>query len=414
MLIGMTNQSVKNKPYTSKDSGFWRAAGSLGCSALLIFSALYAFQPLLPVFATEFNLTATTSSLLMSTPVITMIPGLLVLGFISDRYGRTTVMKISLLFVLGTIFVMPFAESFLLLVVIRCIEGFFLAGIPAAAMGYLADEVDPSSVGLATSIFIGSNAMGGLSGRVATGYLTDLYSWEVSFLVLAAFALVATLFFFWLLPASRFFEGGSGGVVKDIKGMLIHLTDRRLLVLFTLGFLIQVIFTGVWTYLPFYLEQEPYSLSLKWISLTYFAYILGVISPPVAGRLSSRIGLRRTMMAGLFILAGGALLTLNHRYTLVIIGLCAVCAGFFIAHSMASASVASTAEHHKSGASSFYLISYYAGVAAGSSGVGVLWDRLGWGGVMSLLILIVPLLMLFTNKRVSKRYDRYAVEEGIK
>ncbi|MBN8208145.1 MFS transporter [Bacillus sp. NTK071] len=410
----MTDLPVNNNQYTSKDSGFWRAAVSLGCGALLIFSALYAFQPLLPVFAAEFKLTATTSSLLMSTPVITMIPGLLVLGFISDRYGRTAVMKISLLLVVATLLAMPFAESFLLLIVIRCIEGFFLAGIPAAAMGYLADEVDPSSVGLATSIYIASNAMGGLSGRVATGYLTDLYSWKISFLVLAAFAVGATLCFFWLLPASRFFKGGSGGVMKDMKGMLVHLTDRRLLSLFTLGFLIQVIFTGIWTYLPFYLEQEPFSLSLKWISLTYFAYILGVISPPVAGRLSSDVGLRRTMMAGLFILAGGAALTLYHGFTIVIVGLCTVCAGFFIAHSMASASVASTAEHHKSGASSFYLISYYAGVAAGSSGVGVLWDWLGWGGVISLLILIVPLLMLFTNKRVSKRYSHHALEEGIK
>ncbi|WP_377890294.1 MFS transporter [Alkalihalobacillus sp. R86527] len=410
----MNKQQAAKTPYIVKDSGFWRAAISLGFGALLIFSALYAFQPLLPVFANEFNLTATTSSLLMSTPVMSMIPGLLVLGFISDRYGRTSVLKISLILVVTTLLVMPFAESFLLLIVIRCIQGFFLAGIPAAAMGYLGDEVDSSSVGIATSIYIASNAMGGLGGRVATGYLTDLYSWEISFFVLASFAIVAAICFFSLLPASRFFTAGSGHIMNDIKGMLLHLTDRRLLSLFTLGFLIQVIFTGVWTYLPFYLEQEPFSLSLKWISFTYFAYILGVLSPPVAGKISSGVGLRRTMIAGLFILAGGVSLTLFHALSFVLIGLSAICAGFFIAHSMASASVASTAEHHKSSASSFYLISYYAGVAAGSSGVGMLWDRLGWGGVVTLLILIVPLLMLFTKKRVSKRSSHHALGESMK
>ncbi len=407
----MTEVRTSNKPYTSKDAGFWRAAISLACGALLIFSALYAFQPLLPIFATEFHLTATTSSLLMSTPVMTMIPGLLVLGFVSDRYGRTAVMKLSLLLVLGTLLVMPFMNSFILLITIRCIEGFFLAGIPAAAMGYLADEVAPSSVGLATSIYIASNAMGGLGGRVATGYLTDLYSWQISFMYLAGFAVVATFCFYWLLPASRFFNGGSSSVTKDVKGMLVHLEDRRLLSLFTLGFLIQVIFTGVWTYLPFYLERDPFSLSLKLISFTYFAYILGVISPPIAGRISSDVGLRRTMITGLIILSVGVILTMFNGFTIVMIGLCTICAGFFIAHSMASASVASTAEHHKSGASSFYLISYYAGVAAGSSGVGFLWDHFGWKGVASLIVLIIPLLFLFTNKRVSKRYRSYALRE---
>ncbi|WP_371018633.1 MFS transporter [Pseudalkalibacillus sp. JSM 102089] len=393
-----------NQPYTSKDAGFWRATVSLGCGALLVFSALYAFQPLLPIFASEFHLTATTSSLLMSMPVITMIPGLLILGFVSDRYGRTVVMKISLLFVLSSLLIMPFMNSFLLLLIIRCIEGFFLAGIPASAMAYLADEVAPSNVGLATSIFIASNAMGGLSGRVATGYLTDLYSWQVSFIILAGFAIIAIICFYWLLPPSRFFKGGNSSVIKDMKGMFVHLRDRRLLSLFTLGFLIQVIFTGVWTYLPFFLKQDPFSLSLKWISLAYFAYILGVVSPPIAGRISSRIGLRRTMVTGLLLLTLGVGITLYQELTVVMIGLCVICAGFFISHSMASASVAKTAEHHKSGASSFYLISYYAGVAAGSSGVGILWDGLGWIGVVSLLIFILPLLLLFSQKQVSKRY----------
>ncbi|WP_347549730.1 MFS transporter [Pseudalkalibacillus hwajinpoensis] len=404
-----------NKPYTSKDAGFWRAAASLGCGALLVFSALYAFQPLLPVFALEFDRSATTASLLMLLPVMTMIPGLLVLGFISDRYGRTAVMKVSLLFVISAMIGIPFVNSFSLLMVLRSIEGFFLAGIPAAAMGYLADEVAPSSVGLATSVYIASNAMGGLGGRVAAGYLTDLYSWQMSIMILAAFAIVAALCFYWLLPDSRFFKGGNRSITNDVKEMLVHLTDRRLLSLFMVGFLIQVIFTGVWTYLPFYLEKEPFSLSLKWISLTYFAYILGVISPPVAGRISSNVGLRRTMMVGLLILAGGTAMTLSHAVIVVVSGLSAVCGGFFIAHSMASASVASTAEHHKSGASSFYLISYYAGVAAGSSGVGILWDAVGWIGVVGLLILIVPLLLLFTNKRVTRRYNNHVLrEESVK
>ncbi|MFP3359994.1 MFS transporter, partial [Planococcus sp. SIMBA_143] len=72
------------------------------------------------------------------------------------------VMKVSLLFVLGLLLLMPLMNSFLLLLILRCFQGFFLAGIPASAMGYLGDEVEPYNIGLATSIYIASNAMGGL------------------------------------------------------------------------------------------------------------------------------------------------------------------------------------------------------------------------------------------------------------
>ncbi|MFP3490545.1 MFS transporter, partial [Staphylococcus sp. SIMBA_130] len=81
----------------------------------------------------------------------------------------------------------------------------------------------PYNIGLATSIYIASNAMGGLSGRVTTGYLTDVYSWKISLLSLATFGLVVTVCFYLLLPASRFFNGGSRSMIHDMKGMFVHL-----------------------------------------------------------------------------------------------------------------------------------------------------------------------------------------------
>lgn len=153
------------KPYTPDESGFWRITLALMLASLLVFSTLYVFQPLLPIFVNEFQVSATESSFLMSAAVIAMVVGLFILGFAADRYGRLRLMQLSLGVTVLLLAAMPFTSSFEWLVVLRLLQGFFLAGIPAAAMGYLGEEVDPNHLGLAMTLYISSNALGGMGGE---------------------------------------------------------------------------------------------------------------------------------------------------------------------------------------------------------------------------------------------------------
>ncbi|MCF6409024.1 MFS transporter [Pseudalkalibacillus salsuginis] len=391
----MDVQHEKALPYTKQSPKFWRIILALAVASLLIFSALYIFQPLLPVFVEEFDITPTYSSLLVSSSVITMILGLFVLGFLADRYGRRTIMNLSLIITVATLFAMPFAESFSLIVALRFLQGFFIAGIPAASMGYLGDEIDKQHLSLAMTFYIASNALGGMGGRVFAGYFTDLFSWQTTLLSLSGFGVIVILLFLFLLPEERLFKKKSASLVSDLRGMFVHLTDIRLIPLFIMGLFLQTMFTAIWTYLPFYLHSEPFNWTLKMISFTYFAYALGVLAPPLAGRISPTVGLSRVMFGGLSLLAIGTWLTAIQYTPLILIGLGMICTGFFIAHSMAAALVSRTATHHKSGASSFYLINYYVGVAIGSTAVGKLWDHFAWTGIIStsFLLLIVVIFL---------------------
>ncbi|MGP4067090.1 MFS transporter [Halobacillus sp. B29] len=388
------------KPYTPDESGFWRVTLALMLASLLVFSTLYVFQPLLPIFVNEFQVSATESSFLMSAAVIAMVVGLFILGFAADRYGRLRLMQLSLGVTVLLLAAMPFTSSFEWLVVLRLLQGFFLAGIPAAAMGYLGEEVDPNHLGLAMTLYISSNALGGMGGRVAGGYLTDVFDWEKTLFILSAFGVAAALLFLLLLPSERYFTKGDQPLREDFRGMLVHLKDRYMLVLFLMGLLLQIVFTAIWTYIPFHLQSDPYQWPLKWISFTYFAYVLGVLAPPLAGRLSNHFGLTKVMFSGLFILIAGAGFTALQPVSWIMAGLGVLCSGFFIAHSMAAALVSKSANHHRSGASSFYLISYYVGVAVGSTAVGTLWEKWGWSGVISTVLVFI---LIFISLPVFKR-----------
>lgn len=391
----MEATAAQHQPYTPSEAGFWRVTIALMLASLSIFSTLYVFQPLLPVFTSELDITATQSSLLMSACVTAMVFGLFVLGFAADRYGRALVMRGSLLFTALSLILIPIMPEFEWMVTLRFIQGFFLAGIPAAAMGYLGEEVSYRHIGLAMTLYISSNALGGMGGRVIGGYLTDLFDWQMTLWSFSAFGVLAAVLFLWLFPKERFFEKAEQNLVVDLKGMLIHLKSVPLLVLFLLGILMQIVFTAVWTYLPFYLEGDPFHWPLKWIAFTYFAYLFGVLAPPAAGRISDQAGLKKVMFSGVVIFLIGTVLTAVREGWSILIGLSLLCMGFFVAHSMASALVSKTATHHRSGASGFYLISYYLGVAIGSTAVGTLWENFQWYGVLSVGFLLLVLFVLY-------------------
>lgn len=366
------------RKYTVRDRGFWKIIASLLLASLFIFANIYVVQPLLPVFVTDFDVSVATSSLSMSLTIIGLIAGLIMLGFLSDRNGRRSYIIWSLLGSAIPFFILPFVESFTLFLILRFIQGFALAGVPAAALAYISEEIDRKNIAYATALYISSNALGGMLGRVFAGFLTDAFSWQFTFLAFGITGIALFVAVLFLLPRSRHFEASHLTFSKDIKGFLFHLKNPALLVVFGLGAILQISFTGVWTYLPFHLQAPPYSMSLQAISYLFFAYGIGAIGSPLAGRAAEAFGLRRVRIIGVFVLSAGILMTLAPALWIVTLGLCITCLGFFTAHSLTAASVGMQATHHKGSASSLYLVSYYIGVAAGSSMLSPIWTQFGW------------------------------------
>ena len=59
-----------------------------------------------------------------------------------------------------------FAQNYLQLLVMRGILGVVLAGLPAVAMAYLSEEIEPTSLGYSMGLYISGSALGGMLGQV--------------------------------------------------------------------------------------------------------------------------------------------------------------------------------------------------------------------------------------------------------
>src|SRR5271168_2646128 len=185
---------------------FRRATYALGAAGFANFALLYCVQPLLPVFAVEFDIAPATSSLPLSLTTAVLAPMLIVASSLSDGIGRKSVMVASILATSVLTLIATLMPGFWGLVAIRALVGVTMSGLPAVAMAYLAEELDARTLGYATGMVIGGNALGGLTGRVFAGAMADFTSWRLALGMIGLFGLASGLLAWRFLPAARHFR----------------------------------------------------------------------------------------------------------------------------------------------------------------------------------------------------------------
>jgi MFS transporter, YNFM family, putative membrane transport protein len=184
---------------------FRRANLALFVAGLATFAMLYCTQPLLPVFSAEFGVTPAVASLPLSLATATLAVALILAGSLSEAWGRVPMMTASLALSSLLMILAALSPNFVALLALRAVQGVALAGLPAVAMAYLAEEVHPEHVGFTVGLYIAGNSVGGLVGRVLSGVLASAFSWRLALgslglaCVLASFALWRTL-----PPSTRF------------------------------------------------------------------------------------------------------------------------------------------------------------------------------------------------------------------
>src|SRR5690606_17948390 len=137
------------------------------------------------------------------------------------------------------------------LLVLRTLLGLSLSGVPAVAMTYLVEEVDSRSLGLAMGLYIGGNAVGGMSGRLIAGVVADHWGWRVGIAVVGVIAVLATVALWTQLPGSRHFHARRVDLVKLPVRFAGLFRDAALPWLFACGFLLLGVFVTLYNFLGY-------------------------------------------------------------------------------------------------------------------------------------------------------------------
>jgi len=369
------------------------------------FAILYNIQPLMPEFSRDFHISPTMASLSLSMTTIAMAVSMLFVGSLSDAWGRKSVMTFSLFAASVLALLTAASPNFHFLLVIRVIQGIVLAGLPAIAMTYLSEEIEPSSLGIVMGIYISGNSVGGMGGRIISGIVTDFFNWRVAIAAIGALSLIATLLFWFKLPPSRNFERQPLKISKIAESLLSQCKDRNLLSVYGLGFLLMGSFVTLYNYIGYQLLAPPYSLSQSLVGSIFFVYIMGTFSSTWMGRLADRYARHKVMWMALAIILIGVTITLSSSLWLKIIGIAIFTFGFFGGHSVASSWVGRLATNRKAQASSLYLFFYYVGSSVGGTLGGIFWSNFGWAGVVGLIVFFLVTAFLLSIRLSSVDYS---------
>ena len=366
-------------------------------SGLSVFAQLYLFQPMLSELQASFGVSLATGSLAVSASTIGMATGLFLFAFKADTFKRERLMSLSLILSALLTITSAFMSHFVLLLLLNFLKGIALSGVSAVALAYLSDEIEPGKIGLAISLYLSGNTIGGMTGRVAGSLLAGWGGWQQAVWVIGITSLLLGFLFYWKIPASSQVSQNSISIKEKLQQMKDLLSKRLFIGMYLIAALAMGVFVSVYNYISIQLESPRYGLPHQMIAMIFVMYLTGVAGSIIVGKLSDKHKPERLLRYSLILLGAGLSMLLIPRLWALITGLGILTFAFFSTHTIASRIVSVNASRSKSSATSIYWLSYYAGSSIIGSLTGIILTLFGWDTFVEILLMLTTLSYLISS-----------------
>jgi predicted MFS family arabinose efflux permease len=350
------------------------------------FLTLYAPQPLLPMLASAFQVTAKAATRVMGASTLAVVLAAPLVGILADRFGRKRVIVPSAVLLSFATLLAATAGGLGQLLWWRFWQGIFTPGIFAVTVAYINEEW-AEGAGSAMAAYVGGTVLGGFCGRMVSAFVAAATSWRWSFAALGVLALCGAIGMWVWLPADRR-TARPRPAGEMASAMLRHLRNPQLLATYAVGFCVLFTLLGAFTYVNFYLAAPPFRMGTRGLGLVFTVYLAGAVCTPIAGRTIDRRGHRFALTMAMLVAASGLSLTLVPRLPFVLAGLAMCCTGAWVAQSAASSYIGTVAHEARVAAVGLYVMFYYLGGSFGSELPGHFWSRGGWPACVALMVTV--------------------------
>lgn len=345
----------------------------------------------------SFGVSLATGSLAVSASTIGMATGLFLFAFKADTFKRERLMSLSLILSALLTITSAFMSHFVLLLLLNFLKGIALSGVSAVALAYLSDEIEPGKIGLAISLYLSGNTIGGMTGRVTGSLLAGWGGWQQAVWAIGITSLLLGYLFYWKIPASSQVSQNSISIKEKLQQMKDLLSKRLFIGMYLIAALAMGVFVSVYNYISIQLESPRYGLPHQMIAMIFVMYLTGVAGSIIVGKLSDKHRPERLLRYSLILLGAGLSMLLIPRLWALIAGLGILTFAFFSTHTIASRIVSVNASRSKSSATSIYWLSYYAGSSIIGSLTGIILTLFGWDTFVEILLMLTTLSYLISS-----------------
>ncbi|MAO64880.1 MAG: MFS transporter [Balneola sp.] len=221
----------------------------------------------------------------------------IIMGPLSDKIGRRKILLIGTGFISLFLFLHFFVENFWELLIVRALAGMAGGVLSGSAVAYVGDYFPYEKRGWANGWIMSGMAMGQILGIPIGTYLADLLGFRVPFLIFGAIMALTFLLIFFKVPQPNVDLSKDRvtlkGSLQKYYTLLLRSEVRAVALAYVFMFLSISIYV---VYLPTWLEST-FKVSGKAIaSLFFVGGIANVITGPIAGKLSDKIGRRKIII----------------------------------------------------------------------------------------------------------------------
>lgn len=362
----------------------------------IVLSVMYATQPLQPLLANEFDVSITRASQFTAVIMLFLAVSPIVYGYILEKVNAKKMLINSLIILFVTNIFLGLANNYEFFLLFRTIEALVIPAMLTSLMSILAN-IDKENIKFNMSIYVAATVLGGLIGRVFSGFIATNISYQWVFYSLSLAILISIL-----LVRKLSYEGEATIVKPKISDVTKILKDKRFSTVYLLMFCTFFVFAGVLNVLPFRLKEISNDISEFQISLQYLGYSMGILvslnSRKIISFFKSEMN---TILFGLsFYLFITMFLTVENEITIFIL-IFFFCLGSFTVHTVSTGLANSMLASQKSLTSGMYLTFYYLGGAFGSFIPSIIYERFGWNVVIYMFcgILFFVVLLILNRKK---------------
>jgi len=267
----------------------------------MMFSAsaqVIIVAPILPEISEALGIGEALQGLLITSYTVTLGIVALIIGPISDKVGRRRILLIGCGSMSAALALHGMVDTYVSFVAVRALAGAAGGALSGGAVAFVGDFFPYERRGWANGWVMSGMAVGQILGIPVGKILADQFGFRWPFLMFAVTMAIATLLVWLFLPQPdvRRDEGRLGIRSSIAKYRLLMATDSvravsivYLLMFFSLGLFV--------IYLPTWLEMVVGVSGTDIASLFFVGGLANVVSSPIAGRLSDRVGRKPLIIA---------------------------------------------------------------------------------------------------------------------
>lgn len=267
-------------------------------SGIIVMGSLYTALPLTAAFAEDFHVPQSIATLNGVIFSLAYSLSCLFYGTVSEKFGRIKTILVGISGLVIICFIIGFVHSFTLLLIMRALQGVFAATFSPVAITYTTETYPPVKRITAISFISTSFMLSGVLGQNMSEWVVGYLNWHWVYFILTVLYLALALIIYKNVPESSN-KKPNLKLLKFFNNFKEFKQNFKVFYCLFISFTLLIMFISMYSILNSYISSDKVGGDMSVASVVKLFGVIGMFVSLLAGRLSSRLGIKRMLTIAL-------------------------------------------------------------------------------------------------------------------